>query len=295
MQTRIDAWLSHVLATHSGSMATIDALRTDISQYQRWLQGKGLDDLKADRLLLMDYLADLRMTAEGGLKPATMSRKISSLRSYYRFAQENGWIEQSPAGGLHSYGRSSRLPEFLFPQEVSFFLSGFDETDPLQDRDKVMFSLMYGCGLRVSEIIGLDWQDYRPKERVLVILGKGNKERIVPVARWLEPLLASWRVQTGGTGPLFVNRQKKRLSARGVQFRMQQHADKIGMGMNVHPHMLRHSFATHLLDGGADIRTVQELLGHSSLSTTQIYTHVSAEKLKEATQKAFCDFHPLDS
>ncbi len=296
MSERIEAFIQAQYFANSRSLASASAQRIDLRQYEEWLDRLHLDDLHADRLQILEYLSDLRQNAGAGkadrLSNSTMCRKLSTIRSYYAWLQRNGEIEESPLGGIRSYKKERSLPEFMFLEEVSAFLSGFDMSDPLDRRDRVLFSLMYACGLRVSEAVNITWSDFRLNERVVVIEGKGKKERVVPIAKWLMPLLEEWKVESAGSGLLFLNRNGKPLTSRGVQFRMQKHAEKIGMNMDVHPHMLRHSFATHLLDGGADLRTVQELLGHSSLSTTQIYTHVSSEKLRQTCAKAFADFHP---
>lgn len=293
MSERISALAQEKFMSNSRSLASFEAIKNDLGQYQSWLEGKGLDDRQADRLLILEYLADLRAgRLSKPLENASMCRKLSSLRAYYAFLEKNGWIERSPMEGIRGYKKDKSLPEFLFVEEVSLFLSGFDLDNPLERRDRVLFSLMYGCGLRVSEVCSLRWENVRFSSSVLLIEGKGKKERVVPIAGWLMDLLKSWRMENPDRSHLFFNKNGKPISSRGVEMRMKSHGLKVGLPMNLHPHMLRHSFATHLLDGGADLRTVQELLGHASLSTTQVYTHVSNERLREACQKAFEDFHP---
>ena len=160
-------------------------------------------------------------------------------------------------------------------------------------RDQTMFTIMYACGLRVSEVVNLTWDQIDVQERILRIIGKGDKERIVPFFAGFEQQLSKYRLQYwekyAKDDVVFVNQRGKKMTSRGIQYLMQKHADAINFPMTVHPHMMRHSFATHLLDNGADIRIVQELLGHSSLSTTQIYTHVSSQKPQEAYEAS----HPL--
>lgn len=293
MDSQISLFINHQFASNSRSMDSASAQRIDLEQYREWLNRKHLDYLQADRLVILEYCSDLRSAdSSHTLKNSTMSRKLSTLRQFYKFLQLEGLVEGSPLSQIHSFKKDKSLPEFLFQDEVGQFLSGFDLSSPLERRDQALFSLIYGCGLRVSEACDLDWQDFRFADRVVRIMGKGSKERIVPLPKWLLPLLDSWNKETGGQGRLFHNKNGKPLTARGIQYRMQSHADKIGMGLKIHPHMLRHSYATHLLDGGADIRTVQELLGHSSLSATQIYTHISNERLVKACKQAFDDFHP---
>lgn len=291
MEEEIAGFLSHQYASNSRSQATVQASGTDLRQYQDWLIKKNLDYLQADRLVLLDYLSDLRnLGGDEKMKNSTMCRKLSTLRGFYKYLQQEDLVHANPLGGIRSFKKEKNLPDFLFVEEMKQFLSGFDPSDPSDRRDEVLFSLIYGCGLRVSEAIALEWPDVRLDERFVRILGKGSKERIVPIPKWLVGLLKRWQAETGGKGKLFSNKNGGPLTSRGVQYRMEVHSNKQNMPMKVHPHMLRHSYATHLLDGGADIRTVQELLGHESLSTTQIYTHVSNETLTQAYQKAFSDF-----
>lgn len=292
MEEEIAGFLSHQYASNSRSQATVQASGTDLRQYQDWLIKKNLDYLQADRLVLLDYLSDLRnLGGDEKMKNSTMCRKLSTLRGFYKYLQQEDLVHANPLGGIRSFKKEKNLPDFLFVEEMKQFLSGFDPSDPSDRRDEVLFSLIYGCGLRVSEAIALEWPDVRLDERFVRILGKGSKERIVPIPKWLVGLLKRWQAETGGKGKLFSNKNGGPLTSRGVQYRMEVHSNKQNMPMKVHPHMLRHSYATHLLDGGADIRTVQELLGHASLSTTQIYTHVSNESLTQAYQKAFSDFN----
>lgn len=296
LSSQIELFLKRQYAQNSRSQASIKALRTDLEQYQRWLEAKKLDYLQADRLLILDYLSDLRrLYPDQTLKNSTMTRKLSTLKQFYKFLQMQGLVADSPLGQIHGFKKTKKLPEYLFQEEVGQFLSGFDLSNASDRRDRVLFSLIYGCGLRVSEACALKWVDFRFDERIVRIVGKGNKERIVPIPLWLMELLKSWKVETGASGLLFLNKNGGPLSVRGVQYRMQIHSQKVGMTINVHPHMLRHSYATQLLDGGADIRTVQELLGHAALSTTQIYTHISNESLRNACQKAFANFTLSDS
>lgn len=290
MDDAIERFLSRIWREHSRSDKTQDAYRNDLSQYAAWLEEKNLDYLQADSDVLMDYLADLRTAYEPPLKNSTMSRKVCTLRSFYRDLLEREEIEQSPAASLSTYMKERNLPEYLFDEEISRLLSGFDPNKEGDCRDHLLFAMLYACGLRVSEAAGLQFSSIRFPERVLLIRGKGDKERMVPYPQWLEPELKRWRAAHPDAQYVFCSKNGKPITPRGIQYRLDQHARKVGLPMKVHPHMLRHSFATALLEGGADIRIVQELLGHSSLSTTQIYTHISDDQLKETCENAFAAF-----
>lgn len=296
LASQIELFLKRQYALNSRSQASTKAQKTDLDQYQTWLENKGLDYLQADRLLVLEYLSDLRrLYPDEPLKNSTMARKLSTLKQFYKFLQLQNLVEENPLTQIHGYKKAAKLPDYLFKEEVGQFLSGFDLSKPGDRRDRVLFALMYGCGLRVSEACSLQWSNVHLQERIVRIVGKGDKERIVPIPLWLMGLVERWKLESGGAGLLFKNKNDGPLTPRGVQYRMDVHAKTIGMPMKVHPHMLRHSYATHLLDGGADIRTVQELLGHSALSTTQIYTHISNESLRQACAKAFENFSLTES
>lgn len=285
---KIKDFLEYIFRSQQGSEQTIDAYRRDLIQLLNAMNKRGIEDFQdLTRPVLMSALSEIRQNGKVPLKNSSMSRKLCTYRSFYRYLMEHHLAESSPFDGIRAYPSQRKIPEFFFEEELSEFLGGFDETLPAQKRDKLLFSLMYACGLRVSEAAGLVWADISFSERIVRILGKGKKERIVPFPVWLRDDLEDYSIGKKASDPVFVSRLGKALSSRAIQQNMQKHADAIGLKMTVHPHMLRHSFATHLLDHGADIRTVQELLGHSSLSTTQIYTHVSTARLTKAYDESF--------
>lgn len=290
MDEWLDRFLAYVWRSHSRSEATVDAYRRDLEEYLDFLQEEGIESFEdTDRNVILLFLEKLRRQKE--LSDASMNRKLSALRSFYGYMQVYGGLQADPMSGMKGFGGRRKLPGFLFESEIRMFLDSYDRSDPLQDRDWLLFSLMYASGLRVSEVVNLNWEDMDLANRILHIKGKGGKERIVPFTTGLKKEFSQVkrRRQPVPEDPVFLSSRHKRLTSRGIQYRMQDHSDKCGLNMTVHPHMLRHSFATHLLDGGVDIRIVQELLGHSSISTTQIYTHVSLQKLQEAYAHA----HPL--
>lgn len=288
MDEWLDRFLENVYRSHSGSQATVDAYRRDIQSYIDFLQEQSIDDFEqTDRLVMLQFLEQERRDRK--LSDASLNRKLSALRSFYGYMQVYGGLRADPLGGLKGFSHKRKLPGFLFDSEIRQFLDSYDRTDPLQDRDWLLFSLMYASGLRVSEAANLKWGDMDLDERIVHIKGKGGKERIVPFTKGLQKEFGRYKQGKTDSEYVFKSRNGKPITTRGIQYRMQDHADKCGLCMTVHPHMLRHSFATRLLDGGVDIRIVQELLGHSSISTTQIYTHVSMAKLRQAYESA----HPL--
>ena len=221
------------------------------------------------------------------MKNTSIARKLSSLRSFYRYLNEFIGIQENPFLYVKGPKISRRIPEFLFYDEMELFLSSFDLQKEVDLRNRALFELMYACGLRVSEIVALRLEDIDFIDQVVHITGKGDKQRIVPfydmakeiLLHYIEEVREKW-IQKEKHSIVFINQRGKGLTTRGVQYLMQRQADALNMSIHIHPHMFRHSFATHLLDNGADLRLVQELLGHSSLSTTQIYVHVSQERLK---------------
>ncbi len=289
-------FLNYIDQINSGSAHTHAAYERDISDFIAFLKKEGITSFaQADRIIVMNYIADLRMRdgTLGAMKNTSIARKLSSLRSFYRYLNEYVGIQGNPFLYMKGPKLARRIPEFLFYDEMERFLSAFDIEDPVGLSKRTMFELMYACGLRVSEVVSLCISDIDFNDDVLHITGKGDKQRIVPfyelakelLIRYLHEVREAWVGQKKHT-IVFVNQRGDGLTTRGVQYLMQKHADVLGMHVHIHPHMFRHSFATHLLDNGADLRLVQELLGHSSLSTTQIYVHVSQERLKHVYEHA---------
>ena len=227
-----------------------------------------------------------------GQQPASLRRYLSSLRGLFRYALARGVIEHNPAAGVRGPKGKRVLPKVLMAEDLGNALDQAPE-DELQARDHAMVELLYSAGLRLAELHGLDAPPGAfPDE--LRVLGKGRKERIVPVGSKARAALDAWLVErralaADGEAALFVNRSGKRLSQRSIQLRLSAWATAAGLPAHLHPHKLRHSFATHLLESSGDLRAVQELLGHASLSTTQIYTHVAGERLREVMES----HHPL--
>ena len=296
MDEYIERFLNYIYRKNAQSEKTIEAYRRDLYQFKDYLQSQSIDSFEqVDRLLMLNYVVSIRILKDGTqAKDSTIARKLSSIRSFFRYLNEYVGMNVSPLQTLPSMNKKKNIPEFLFVSEIKEFLNTYDVQDLTQLRDKTMFTLLYASGLRVSELTQLTWKNISLNQRYIRVIGKGNKERIVPFFKGFEKQLKEYKEKywqkISKCGSVFISNHGNTLTSRGVQYLMQKHADDIGMNMKIHPHMFRHSFATHLLDNGADIRVVQELLGHSSLSTTQIYTHVSMNRLKEAYSQA----HPLE-
>ena len=296
MDEYIERFLNYIYRKNSQSEKTIEAYRRDLYQFKDYLQSQSIDSFEqVDRLLMLNYVVSIRILKDGTqAKDSTIARKLSSIRSFFRYLNEYVGMNVSPLQTLPSMNKKKNIPEFLFVSEIKEFLNTYDVQDLTQLRDKTMFTLLYACGLRVSELTQLTCKNISLNQRYIRVIGKGNKERIVPFFKGFEKQLKEYKEKywqkISKCDSVFSSNHGNALTSRGVQYLMQKHADDIGMNMKIHPHMFRHSFATHLLDNGADIRVVQELLGHSSLSTTQIYTHVSMNRLKEAYSQA----HPLE-
>lgn len=237
----------------------------------------------------MAHLADL------GLARNSLLRKLSAWRSFLRFLCREGVLKEHPLRGVSSPRREKRLPRVLYQGEAGRLMEAPRASDPLRIRDRAVLEVLYASGIRISELVGLDIGDIDLHGGYIRVFGKGSKERVVPLGehavKALKAYLRRGRPQLlkehGGRleGALFLNKSGKRISARGIRGVVKSYAVKAGIAGRVSPHTLRHSFATHLLDGGADLRTVQDFLGHARLSTTQVYTHLSKERLKRVYNK----------
>jgi integrase/recombinase XerD len=276
------------------SRNTLEAYRSDLLQFGRFLEARGSDATTATAAEVSDFLVEL---AEGNGRPpsspATIHRKAACLRSFYRHLRREGLRDSDPTASISGPRRGRRLPKVLNRGEVSKLLSQPKGTAPTSLRDRALLELMYACGLRASEAIGIEVADLDMEEAVLRARGKGSKERVVPVGRaaleavriYLErgrPAL----VHQGIVAQLFVNFRGEPLTRQGLYKIVRRHAATAGLADRMSPHTLRHTFATHLLAGGCDLRSFQEVLGHADVATTQLYTHLSSERLKDVYFKA---------
>jgi integrase/recombinase XerD len=276
------------------SRNTLEAYRSDLLQFGRFLEARGADATGATAADVSDFLAEL---AEGNGRPpsspATIHRKAACLRSFYRHLRREGLRESDPTASISGPRRGRRLPKVLNRGEVTKLLAQPKGTAPTALRDRALLELMYACGLRASEAIGILVTDLDAEEGVLRARGKGSKERVVPVGRaaleavriYLERGRAAL-VHGGLVTHLFVNFRGEPLTRQGLYKIVRRHAATAGLAERMSPHTLRHTFATHLLAGGCDLRSVQEMLGHADVATTQLYTHLSSERLKDVYFKA---------
>ena len=243
--------------------------------------------------MLRDYLSEL---VGRGIAKASIARKLSAIRSFFRYLVREEIIAKNPIEQVSSPKLDRRLPSFLTQEEMGKLLNAPDLSTPLGQRDRALLELLYASGLRVSELVGLTLEQIDLESNEIRVWGKGSKERVVlmgqPAAEALKDYIKEGRARLRGekkTKALFLDRYGQKLTERSVQRLLNQYAKKAGIGKRVHPHLLRHTFATHLLDGGADLRVVQELLGHARLTSTQIYTHVT----KGQARKVYLAAHPL--
>jgi len=289
----LEQYLGHLAVERGLSRNSQEAYGRDLRRYLTFLEQRGVSDIGA---IGREHVADFLRTLAGyGLSAVSLARNISAVRGFHRFFVAEGLCRADPSENVDSPKLAKRLPDVLDYAEVERLLARPDPASPLGLRDRAMLELMYACGLRVSELLALSRKDLFFADGFIRCFGKGSKERVIPVgaaaAKWVEQYLERGRPllrKQYETEVLFLNNRGRPLSRMGFWKLLRNYAKKAGIKKRVHPHILRHSFATHLLEGGADLRSVQEMLGHADISTTQIYTHVDREYLKEVHRQ----FHP---
>ena len=291
-----EEFLSWLAVERGRSANTLAAYRRDLEAYQEFLVARTVALGDVTERLVQDYLGFLRAARRA---PASVARALVTVRSLHRFLEQEGLSEQNPAGDVDPPRVPAGLPKPLSEDDVATLLAGVVGHDAIARRDRAILEVLYACGLRVSELVGLSIGDLDLEAGLLRAFGKGAKERVVPVGRiataalgdWLSPsgrgalVPARW-ARRGDAEAVFLNTRGGRLSRQGAWGVVRHYGDKAGLGDRLTPHVLRHSCATHMLDRGADIRVVQELLGHASISTTQVYTRVSTERLRQAYDRA---------
>lgn len=278
-------------ATRGASEHTLRAYQTDLVEFQRWCEERGLKEVdEVSPRTLRGFLAFLD---ERGLARTTIQRKLSSVRSFFKHLVREGYVTNHPALALRQRRSARHLPTCLEVSEIEALLDAPDLTKPAGRRDRALLELMYSAGTRASETVGLERTDLDLARGVARVRGKGRKERMAPVGRFAREAIETYlrdperpKPRPGATLAVFLNQRGGRLTTRSLGRIVDDCAKRAGLRRRPTPHTLRHSFATHLLDRGADLRSVQELLGHAHLVTTQIYTHVSIEGLRKIYEKA---------
>lgn len=303
MQEYIGKFFSYLKSERNYSPHTLASYEDDLRQFTQFL-AKHLGDsefslARIDNVTLRLFLGELM---EQGFSKSSIARKVACLKSFFRFLSRQKIIETNPALLLKSPKLDKRIPQVVSEQAADALMNQPDISTPEGMRDRAMLEMFYSTGIRLSELISLNWQDVNFADSTIKVTGKGNKQRIVPVGRKAVRALrdysasrtrlldAQCRDQTNGAA-VFITKRGKRLSPKGVNVLMNRYIGRVSEVSKKSPHVLRHSFATHLLDRGADLKAVQQLLGHESLSTTQVYTHVSVERLK----KIYAQAHPKAS
>ncbi len=286
MQRDLDAYLDYLRHERQASPHTLDGYRRDLGTLREQAGLLGLDDWTAlDSHGLRQVIARLH---QRGLSGRSLARLLSATRGLYRHLIREGRCAHDPTAGLSPPKGPRRLPRALDADRAQQLLDGAVDDDFLARRDQAMLELFYSSGLRLSELVGLDLDDLDLAEGLVRVRGKGNKTRVLPVGRKAREALDAWlplRALTARDGALFIGRQGRRLGPRAVQLRVRQ-AGVRELGQHLHPHMLRHSFASHLLESSQDLRAVQELLGHADIATTQIYTHLDFQHLAKVYDSA---------
>jgi len=291
-QRELRGFLRYLKLQRSLSPNTLDAYKRDVEKLLRFLDGEGKRPAEAELADLQTFAAQLH---DIGIGPRSQCRILSGVRAFYRYLVTDGYIEQDPTELLESPVLGEHLPEFLTPDEVDRLEDSIDLSKPEGHRNRAIIEVLFSCGLRVSELVSLKWSQLYAKERYLRILGKGSKERLVPISeralKEIENYLV-WRnelkIKPGEEDYVFLNRRGAHLTRTMILIMLKQQADEAGIRKTISPHTLRHSFATALLEGGADLRVIQALLGHESIGTTEIYTHISVQTLR----REVLDHHP---
>ena len=286
METHFHDFLTMLRVERNVSTHTMDAYKRDINQYLVYLGDldiKKLSDVKSTHI--RDYI---RVLSDGGMAPASISRIISSIRTYYRFLSSENILDENPVLLINNPKLPKKLPDVLSEKEISLIINAIQESSQFYQRDKAIIELLYSCGIRVTELCNLEMSSLFIDEDLIRVMGKGNKERLLPLGirskKYLDDYIKHSRnshIKKSGSSFVFVSRNGNQLTRAMINIILNKWTQVSGLKKSVSPHKLRHSFATHLLEGGADLRFVQALLGHSDISTTQIYTHIDKHYLKE--------------
>jgi len=293
MRDLLNKYCNYLLIEKGAAGNTLEAYRRDLNRYVSFLEKKGIAD---PRSAVPETVVEFLVQIKGeGLSANSMNRSLAALRGFYKFLLQEKLVDQSPLANIELAKVWMRLPDTVSKEEMNLILSQPGEQTPLALRDSAMLELLYATGLRVSELAGLTMNSINWQVGFLTVMGKGSKERVVPIGKTAYDSVRRYvdearpkLVKSKTTDVLFLNRFGSVFTRQGLWKIIIHYAQKAGLQKNVHPHTFRHSFASHLLEGGADLRAVQVMLGHSDISTTQIYTHVTRDHLKQIHRK----FHP---
>ncbi|MCE5302490.1 MAG: tyrosine recombinase XerC [Planctomycetaceae bacterium] len=295
MHTAVARFLQYLAVERNASAYTVKSYREDLMTLAEYLaDSHGGRPPKPGDITTLDLRGYVAALTESNYAKTTIARHLATLRSFFRFGQREGWTQTNPAKPLRNPRKGRSLPHFLSADDLGRLFDAPPDDRPMGLRDRAILETMYSAGLRVSEVVGLDDGDLDFEAGLLRVRGKGRRERMSPVGSFAVQALQRWlpvrklhaRIAKGAAAPVFVNKFGRRLTTRSVARMLEKYLKATGLDGRTTPHSLRHSFATHLLDRGADIRSVQELLGHKSLVTTQIYTHVSTAALREVYERA---------
>jgi integrase/recombinase XerC len=294
VEDSISRFLRYLKVERNCSELTIKSYREDLALLNDYLTDSLGRPPRPGEITPLDLRTYVSALHEAGYAKSSVARRLASMRSYFKFSQREGLCSDNPAKPLRNPRRERKLPHFLTGAEIGKLLSAPPRNEPLGLRDRAILETLYSAGLRVSELVGINLDDLDLQDGLVRVRGKGKKERLAPLGSYAVKAIQAWmkkrkvaksEPQKNGS-PLFLNKFGKRLTTRSVARMLEKYLKITGLDLRTSPHTLRHSFATHLLDGGADIRSVQELLGHKSLVTTQIYTHVSTAGLRQAYERA---------
>ncbi len=289
----VDQFLDYMSNGRVASEQTIRAYRSDLEHFETFLQGQDVSSIEEiDPEVIHTYFSELQ---DGGYKNSTLVRKLASLRSFFdMLVNDEGRLKRNPTQKMNYPKLTERLPEYLSEEQMEKLLNTPDCSTLTGQRNRVILELIYSTGMRAAELQQLNIEDVDRVGRTVRIQGKGNKERVVPIGKEaidvIQSYLRAWksegRIHSGTSGPLICNKFGKRLSKRSIRRAVSNEAQKAGLSEDVSPHTLRHTFATHMLQNGADLRTLQEMLGHENLHTTEIYTHITDGQLKESYEQS---------
>jgi integrase/recombinase XerC len=292
MKSAVPRFLRYLVVERNASELTIKSYREDLMTLVEFLDDGSGQVPAPNQITPLDLRQYVSALHESGYAKSSVSRHLASIRSFFRFAQREGLADRNPAKPLRNPRPDRKLPHFLTTREIGKLLAAPDASEAMGRRDLAILETMYSAGLRVSELVNSDVEDLDLADGLIRVQGKGRRERLAPLGKYAIRALKNWlkarrpAASLQNESPLFLNKFGKRLTTRSVARMLEKYLKITGLDQRTSPHTLRHSFATHLLDRGADIRSVQELLGHKSLVTTQIYTHVSTAGLRSAYEKA---------